>query len=246
MNVWAISDLHLSFGVPEKNMNVFGPLWENYAEKIEKNWRMRVGEKDLVLIGGDTSWAMHFEEALIDLKWIDQLPGQKVLIKGNHDFWWSSISKMKNMLPPSIHLLYNDSFTYQDVAIAGTRLWDSPNFNFDTFIQKQKNPYAKEKNQDQETLKRIYLRELQRLKNSLEKMSPQAQFRIAMTHYPPIAADLKSSLVSDLLEQYKIQVCIFGHLHNIKRSLPMFGVKNHIKYLLTSCDYIDFTPIQII
>src|SRR4029077_7669031 len=134
MAVWAIADLHLSFGVPNKQMDVFGSHWKGYTEKIEEHWRSCITPDDLVLIPGDISWALHLEEVIPDLDWIDHLPGTKVLIKGNHDYWWSSLSKLKSILPPSCHLIQNNSWTWQDISIAGTRLWDIPGLNFNGIV----------------------------------------------------------------------------------------------------------------
>ena len=122
MNVWSLSDLHLSISTPSKDMAVFGAVWEGYMAKIEANWKKLVEQEDLVLIAGDTSWAMKLEDALIDLKWIDNLPGTKVLIKGNHDYWWNSVTKIREALPKSLHIIQNDVFDFQDYSIGGTRL----------------------------------------------------------------------------------------------------------------------------
>ena len=130
MTIWAIADLHLSFGVPNKHMRIFGPQWEDYTDKIEKGWRASILQNDLVLIPGDISWAMQVEEVRPDLEWIDRLPGTKVFIKGNHDYWWNSLSKLKHVLPSTCHLIQNNSFTWNDFSIAGTRLWDIPGISF--------------------------------------------------------------------------------------------------------------------
>ncbi len=246
MSIWAISDLHLYFSSPDKNMNIFGEEWENHAEKIETTWKSRVAKDDLVLIPGDISWAMKFENALIDLKWIDSLPGTKLLIKGNHDYWYASISKMTPSLPSSIIILHNDAYHYNDIAIGGTRLWDCKEFNFNEYIDIKENAHMHEEKISSEQSERIYQRELLRLEESLKQMHKSAKFRIAMTHYPPVSADLKDSEASKILEKYHINVCVFGHLHSLKKNSHLFGEKNNIQYLLTSCEYINFTPIKII
>lgn len=230
-------------------MEAFGPLWKNYAERIEISWRKKISSEDLVLIAGDISWAMRLEEAVIDLRWIDALPGTKVMIKGNHDFWWSSLSKLNKVMPPSIHCIYNNAFTWKGVTVGGTRLWDTKEYRFDSLIHFVENPATKQQTVDaekkEEEDERIFLRELERLKLSLKMLDPSAKIRIAMTHYPPIGADLKPSRAAEILEEYKIDFSIFGHLHSLKKDKPLFGEARGIRYFLTSCDYLDFEPIMI-
>jgi len=239
MDVWAIADLHLAFGVPEKTMEVFGNQWIRYAEKIEANWRKVVQPSDLVLVAGDISWALNIEDAGIDLAWIDQLPGTKVLIKGNHDYWWSSLGKVKKILPASIQIIQNNSIQFQDVSIGGTRLWDTDEYNFDAFAGGSS---VKEKQADSQ---KIFNRELERLELSLKELNKNVSCRIAMTHYPPVSADLQPSKTTALLEKYNVQICVFGHLHNMRKETLPFGKKGNISYYLTSCDYLDFSPLKI-
>jgi predicted phosphohydrolase len=249
MAVWAIADLHLSFGVPNKQMDVFGPQWKNYTNKIEQHWRSLVASDDLVLIPGDISWAMQVEEARPDLEWIGNLPGTKVLIKGNHDYWWSSLSKIKGILPPSCHLIQNNSWTWRDISIAGTRLWDTPGLSFNDIIDFKVNERSQkpllEKDESLESLK-IFQRELGRLETSLKSMNPLSKKRIVMTHYPPIGCAFQETEASRLLEKYKVDVCVFGHLHNVKPGLQLFGQHHGVMYYLTACDYLeDFKPLKI-
>lgn len=249
MSVWAIADLHLSFGVPNKEMDVFGPQWVGYTDKIASFWRSHITPDDLILIPGDISWAMHPEEAKPDLEWIHQFPGTKVMLRGNHDFWWSSLNKVEKVLPPSIHLVQNNTFRWNNIIVAGARLWDTTEYGFKEYIDYQPNARAKplmaeDKNVDE--AERIYIRELGRLEMSLKCVDRNASDTlIAMTHYPPIGADLKESRAAKLLEKYGVNVCVFGHLHNVKRDRPMFGEKNGVRYILTSCDYLDFIPVKI-
>lgn len=249
MSVWAIADLHLSFGVPNKEMDVFGEEWIDYTNKIKQNWCSKISPNDLVLIPGDISWAMHPEEARKDLEWIDHLPGTKIIIRGNHDYWWTSLSKIEKILPPSIHLIQNNAIFWEDFAIAGSRLWDTSAYNFGEYIDFQPNARTKPltaQDKDMNEADRIYQRELSRLELSLKCLNKHPEkTRIVMTHYPPIGADLKESTASRLLEKYKVRTCVFGHLHRVKKNIPMFGEKNGIQYLLTSCDYLDFNPIKI-
>lgn len=246
MKIFALADLHLSFSVPEKNMAFFGEVWEGYTDKIEKNWKEKITDDDLILIAGDISWAMK-EEVQLDLAWIDQLPGTKVIIKGNHDYWWGTLKKVYEYLPPSIHVIQNDVFNHKGISIGGSRLWDSKEYNFHKFIDFQENPRQKETEEKiQEDLQeKIFERELKRLELSLSKLDPKAKKRICMTHYPPVSWDLKDSKASKILEKHSIDICVFGHLHNVKKEAKLFGEKNGIEYLLTSCDYLNFDPIQI-
>ncbi len=234
MNVWAIGDLHLAFGVPEKTMEVFGPNWAGYAEHIETHWHALVEPEDLVLIPGDISWALSLEDAKVDLDWIERLPGTKALIKGNHDYWWGSLSKVQKILPPSLHLVQNNAFNYQGISIAGTRLWDTPEYHFGFPLDKDKKEEEK-----------IFNRELQRLEMSLQCLDKQAKCRIAMTHYPPIGADLQTSRVSELLDKYGVDICVFGHLHNFQEGTLPFGKLGGVTYHLTSSDYLRFQPLKI-
>lgn len=228
-------------------MDYFGPAWAGHAEKIAENWRAVIAPEDLVLVAGDISWALKLEDAVPDLQWIDALPGTKVLLKGNHDFWWGSLSKVAAVLPPSIHLIQNNALFWKGVAIGGARLWDTPEYSFGAFIEYVENPRAKQG--DPEALiqrdldTKLFERELGRLQMSLAQLSPAAKLRIAMTHYPPIGADLKPSRASAILEEHKIDICVFGHLHNIKAGLSLFGNQNGIRYELTASDYLRFHPV---
>lgn len=247
MTIWAIADLHLSFGVPNKEMGIFGSQWENHASKIEKAWKETVSADDLVLIAGDISWAMQQEEVRPDLEWLDRLPGTKVMIKGNHDYWWGSLSKIKSYLPASCHVIQNNSYFWNGVAIAGSRLWDTPEYGFGSLMEITEGEPKKKLTEtdlsaDQE---KIFQRELGRLEMSLQTMNPQAKQRIVMTHYPAIGLELKDSQVSRLLEKYKVNICVFGHLHNVKPNQTLFGNHNGIQYHLVACDYLNFNPLKI-
>ncbi len=251
MNVWAIADLHLSLSVPDKSMEAFGPLWEGYQERIAANWKRCVHADDLVLIPGDICWAMRPKEAVLDLEWIDALPGTKVLLKGNHDYWWGSKKQVLSILPPSLHIVQNDVFTFEDFAIGGARLWDTEEYNFDAWIHFQDNPKARLKSEEEREKERrdrekLFSRELERLRLSLEQLPKNAKRRIAMTHYPPIGPDMNPSKASAILEEFGIEICVFGHLHNVKKEEPHFGVARSVRYHLVSADTIHFTPLQIV
>jgi len=229
-------------------MSIFGFNWKSWTEKIRDNWEKNIQDDDLILIAGDTSWAKRIEDAVQDLLWIDALPGTKILIRGNHDYWWSSIKKMEMHLPPSLKILHNTAIEWKGVGIAGSRLWDSPNYHCLDLID-----FTKEKLQEKcmeikthrKENERLFERELNRLELSLKKLNPQTHLRIAMTHYPPLPPSLASTPVTCLFEKYQIDIALFGHLHQLKTNKARFGNKNGIDYYLTSCDVLDFNPLQI-
>lgn len=248
MTVWAIADLHLAKGVPAKHMRIFGPRWENYMERIEEEWRRVVTVDDLVLIPGDISWAMHLDEAAVDLAWIHALPGTKLLLRGNHDYWWQSLSKVQKILPPSCHLLQNNTFYWEreDVAIGGSRLWDAPNISFAAAMPKETIPPSSTEENAEESLK-IYTRELLRLETSLKQLPRQAKRRIAITHYPPVGPALEPTPASDLLEKYGIEQCLFGHLHGVDTDHLLFGTLHGIQYHLVAADALNhFIPHRLL
>lgn len=248
MTIWALADLHLSFGVPDKAMDVFGEQWKGHPDKIRQHWLELISPDDLVLLPGDISWAMDPEHAVPDLKWIDEMPGTKVMIRGNHDYWWGSLAKIRKFLPPSIHLVQNDVFRWGSVAVGGARLWDTPEYSFGAYIPMIDNPRANKLIQVEEPagIEKIFLRELGRLEMSLKAMPRDPRItRIAMTHYPPIGANLQPSRASALLEKYGVNVCVFGHLHNVPAGKLPFGTKDGVEYHLVACDYVNFVPIKV-
>jgi len=250
MKIWAIGDLHLSFGIPNKSMDVFGKGWENHAERLAENWKKLITDEDLVLIPGDISWAMHLKDVKPDLDWIHALPGTKLLLRGNHDYWWSSMKQIKSILPPSLHLIQNNAFDWNGISVAGARLWDSKEYSFGQYIDYVPNERARVLTAHDENLEeaeRIFERELGRLEISLKCLNPKASHRIVMTHYPPIGATLEEdSRVSKILEKYGVNICVFGHLHNLKEDFKLFGHKNGVRYILTSCDYLKCMPIEVL
>lgn len=244
--VFAIADLHLSFSDPSKSMDLFGKAWENHTEKVQRFWKEMITEDDLVLIAGDISWAMRIEQALPDLNWIDQLPGTKVMIRGNHDYWWTSRNKVRKNLASSLHIIHNDAFSWGPCSIGGARLWDTPEFGFDDVIIMKENPKEKvREEQAPEVQAKIFERELNRLEQSLSQVDQDAAVKIAMTHYPPCGGDLHSSLATKILEKYNIDLCVFGHLHNVTEGALPYGTARGVEYVLTSCDYIHCKPLLV-
>ncbi|KAB3531627.1 serine/threonine protein phosphatase [Alkaliphilus pronyensis] len=229
MALYAIADLHLSNST-DKPMDIFGSHWFLHHEKIKENWCNNVAIEDTVLIAGDISWAMNIEAAKADLNWINQLPGKKILIKGNHDFWWSSITSL-NSLYEDIHFLQNNFYTYEDYAICGTRGWLSPNKT--KFTQ-----------QDE----KIYQREVHRLILSLEAAKKEGYSKIiVMLHYPPTNEDFEASLFTKTLEEYNVERVIYGHLHGVDSfKAGLQGIHRGVEYHLVSCDYLDFKLLKLI
>lgn len=228
MSLYAIGDLHFSTSV-NKPMDIFGDNWDNHQNKIIDNWKQIIKEDDTVLVLGDTSWAMNMKEAKEDLDIINELPGKKVFIKGNHDFWWSSLSKLKSAYK-EITFLQNSYYRYKNIGICGTRGWLCPNeVKFDEDDEK------------------IYKREQLRLKMSLDAaLKDGCEELIAITHYPPTNDKLEESEFTKIFEQYNVKKVVYGHLHG-KESFEMGlkGERNNVKYILASSDYIDFKPIKI-
>ncbi len=228
MQVYAISDLHLS-GFKPKPMDIFGENWKDHWTKIRVDWHKRVREEDLVLIPGDISWAMRLSEAMIDLKQIEELPGSKIILKGNHDYWWSSLSRLISELKPNTYVLQNNAFDFEELSVAGTRGWTCPS--------------DREFKPEDE---KIYLREVERLKLSLEKVKPREDKKIiAMMHYPPFNEKREPTGFTELFERYGVETVIYGHLHDASASQSFNGVHNGILYQNVSCDFLNFKLKEI-
>jgi len=229
MAIYAIGDIHLSLG-QDKPMNIFGPEWESHVEKVKVNWEKTVHKDDLVIIAGDISWAMHLADAVADLLWLAELPGAKLLVKGNHDYWWNSISKVRSALPDGIYALQNDRFIWEDYVICGTRGWICPG----------------EEGFDSEDDQKLYLREAQRLELSLKSTAGIASAKIITAlHFPPFNRKNKPSIFTELLEKYAVKICVFGHIHDSGRDYIFQGVRNGVEYRFVAADGIDFTPLRI-
>lgn len=245
MKIFALADLHLALGIPGKKMDIFGDQWIDHDKKILENCKKIVSEEDILLIPGDLSWAMRAEDAMADLNFIASLPGTKIISKGNHDYWWPSNKKLEEILPRGLFSVQNCVKTFGNFSIAGIRLWDNYEFNFDSIIDYKPNPKQnsskKTSNVDAE---KIFQKELVRLESILKELD-QSKIKILLCHYPPIGVDLKESRASKLIEQYGVDYCVFGHLHNLKTFDPLFGKKGKTQYFLTSCDYLRFQPLLI-
>lgn len=244
--VFAISDLHLSFASP-KPMDVFGEQWKGHAERIATCWRELIGDEDLVLLAGDFSWALKLEAAEPDLAWLAQLPGQKVMIKGNHDFWWGSIGKARHLAGENIHLIQNDMVLIDDIAIGGSRMWDFPDTRWS--VQSQENPVAGKATQGEqrEDDEKIRTREIIRLRNSLSRLPRSGAYKIAMVHFPPTGEEGGESVITKIMDEFRIDLCLFGHLHSLgDRARPGADCRIHnTRYLLTSCDWLGFKLLEL-
>ncbi len=220
--IYAIGDLHFDHS-KQKPMDVFGENWINHKEKIVDHWRSCVYDDDLVLVPGDISWALKLDEAVPDLKLIDSLPGHKLFIKGNHDYWWESISRLTSLDLESITFIRNNSYLYENIGIGGTRGWmsrDSDGFD--------------------EGDEKIYKRELLRLDASLSSIDDGVSRKIAMLHYPPFDGKLRPNDFVDVLVKHKVDMCIYGHLHAEGLRYAVEGIINGVDFKLVSSDFLDF------
>ncbi len=231
MKVFAVSDLHLP-GNQNKPMDIFGGNWTGHFDKIKEDWLARVGEGDVVLIAGDISWAMALPDALTDLEKMKDLPGKKVFIRGNHDYWWSGITALRRSAPDdSFFFLQNDAVRFDDLVICGSRGWVSPGC-------------AEYKEEDE----KIYRREAERFRLALQaaqKMRQEGDRLLCMIHYPPFNPKRESSLFTDLFERAGADKVVFGHLHRSAGAYPFSCERVGIEYRLTSCDLLGFKLAEI-
>lgn len=225
-----MADLHLCKGNPEKTMSIFNG-WQNYQELIEKNWKKLISDSDTIVLPGDISWGMSLKEAAPDFKFIEQLPGQKIVIKGNHDYWWTTKKKMEDFFAAegctSIKILHNNHYRYGEYGICGTRGW--VNMPGET--------------QDEKVLRR----EVQRLETSIRSALDEGLKPIVFLHYPPIFATNFNYDILDVLYRYKIEECYYGHIHG--KSAHDLCVKNTydgINFHLIAGDYLQFIPEKIV
>lgn len=233
MAVFAIGDLHLP-GHLDKPMDVFGQQWDRHFDSIERNWRSAVSPGDIVLVPGDLSWAMQMDKAMDDLRAIAALPGLKLILRGNHDYWWSSISKLRAALPESMKAIQNDAVYTPEAVVCGTRSWSLPMEGDEAYDSDMK----------------LYQREIIRLRLSLEagaRLSRETgKPLIAMTHFPPLYSDCKPTGFSELIEEYRVPIAVYGHLHGAGIKNAFIGEHGGTKYSLVSCDAIDFCPIRVL
>ena len=225
MSLFTISDLHLSLS-SNKPMDVFYG-WNNYVERLEANWKRVVTDDDTVVIPGDISWALKLEDALEDFRFIDKLPGKKIILKGNHDLWWSTMRKLQEFFEKNsiktVTPVYNSAAVAEDKCICGSRGW---------FFDKP------------ESSKKIIVREAGRLEASISAAEQSGFAPLVFLHYPPAYADSCCEEIIDVLKKHKIQTVYHGHIHGsgLHRTVSSY---DGIAFKLVSCDCIDFTPYKI-
>lgn len=251
MRVWALADLHLSFA-GTKPMDVFGEHWRDHAARVERAWRDEVAAGDIVCLPGDLSWALRLTEAAEELAWLGDLPGRKVLVKGNHDYWWASVGKVRKALPPGVFALQNDALALDGVALAGARGWVDPSLDFRALVPPEDGPVEAESAPQHgirgaEDDAKIYRRELDRLEASLRAMEPGARFRVALLHFPPTSPALEETPVTRLLERHGVEAAVFGHLHGpgADTFANPYGERNGVVYYLVSADFAGFRPALV-
>lgn len=229
MHIFAIGDLHLSGEPPTKPMEIFGKHWCGHKEKIAASWQATVSSEDVVIVCGDISWAMSLEAATPDLDWLAQLPGRKLLLRGNHDYWWSSLSKMKQRYGGQFEFLQNGCLMAEDIAICGTRGWLLP--SAEDFSAEDR---------------KIYSREGVRLELSLQAARrQQARSIITALHYPPLFCHTEHTLFTNLMCQYRVDYCVYGHIHGLEHPPVFEGLREGISYKLVSCDTQGFQLYRI-
>lgn len=230
MKIFAISDLHLDIN-NTKPMDIFGPVWHDYLDKIKTNWLKKVTDEDIVILAGDFSWAMKLEEVEPDFKLLNELPGYKILIRGNHDYWWSSLAKVRAILPKKTYALQNDAVKIGDYIFCGNRGWNFPEGKYDN-----------------DESKKIYARELIRTEMSLiaaKKLQTDNEKIIFVTHYPPFNNRAESTDMTELIETFNVDYIVYGHLHGKFNPIMKYIERKDIKYFLTSCDSLDNELIEI-
>ena len=225
--IFAIGDLHLSLSVENKAMDVFGPGWANHVARLKEGWQDTVGEEDLVLVPGDISWGLRLEEALADLEFIHGLKGTKVLLRGNHDYWWTGYSKVKSVLPPSVKAVQNDALLWNGVIVGGTRGWNTP----------LSPDFSESKD------RKIFEREKLRLGLSLQAMDAKdGRLRVVMLHYPPFNEKGEPTDFADLIRGHGVDHAVYGHLHGRSCLGSFEGDHEGTRFHLVSADHLQFVP----
>lgn len=230
MRIFAISDLHLPGG-DDKPMDVFGDHWAGHFERICEDWRAKVAPEDAVLIAGDVSWAMQLADAVPDLQAIGALPGRKLLIKGNHEYWWSTLKQVRAVLPQGMEAIQHTAVDLGPAVVCGTRGWSFPVAG---------DPFSAE---DQ----RVLSRELIRLELALQAAVKAADGKpiIVMLHYPPLYDQVRDTPFTQLIARYPVHTVVYGHLHGQAVHAGFNGEHEGVRYMLTSCDSLRFSLAEV-
>lgn len=233
MALFTISDLHLPLGV-NKPMDIFGRDWENYVMRLEENWRANIKNEDTIVMPGDFSWAMHLRDSKADFEFIESLPGRKILLRGNHDYWWDTLSKLERFKKEhgfeTVHFLQNNYFSYNDTAICGTRFWNCP-------------VVAKLNAEDE----KIYKRELIRCSLTLAEAKKDGFSEIIFfTHFPPVnqQGEVDEEFFK-IMKEYNVSRVVYGHIHGSGKKMAFSGEYDSIKFDLVSCDFLSFLPLKL-
>ena len=230
MKIYSISDLHLDIN-NTKPMDIFGPVWQDYLDKIVADWNEKVTDDDVVILAGDYSWAMKLEEVAPDFEFLNSLKGTKIIIRGNHDYWWSSVSKVREKLPPKTYALQIDAIKIGDCIFCGNRGWLIP-----------------EGKQNTDENQKLYAREVIRAELSLQsakKLQTNNEKIVFITHYPPFNNKVEPSEYTRLIEQAGVSIVVFGHLHGYVNPKMLYNEINGVKYYLTSCDAVKNQLVEI-
>lgn len=230
MAIYVIADLHLSFS-QNKPMSIFGENWEGHSEKIKNNWISKVKPEDTVVLPGDFSWAMYLQDTYKDFEYLNSLPGKKLLLKGNHDYWWTTVTNMRNFLEENkfknIDFIYNNSYLVENKILTGTRGWNL----LDT-------------ENSSKMIKRESIRLQLAIEDGIKKYGDDKEIIVFM-HYPPISNTNKKSEFLKILKQYDIKRCYYGHLHGKSHQDAVEGIVDGIEFKLISADYLNFDVIKV-
>ncbi len=227
--IFTIGDLHLPLGI-DKPMDIFGSRWDNYVERIYENWQFAVGENDTVIIPGDFSWATYLEEAKKDFDFLENLNGKKIILKGNHDYWWTTMTKLNEFIEENgyktISFLHNNSIIVEGVSICGTRGWLYPGFS----------AYTQED-------EKYFNREVARLEHSLE--ISECDEKCVFMHYPPTSKMGEVNAFVETMKKYGVKKCYYGHLHGASHNNKIPYEVDGISFRLVSSDYLEFRPLVV-
>ena len=230
MAIYVIADLHLSFS-QDKPMSIFGENWEGHSEKIKNNWISKVKPEDTVVLPGDFSWDMYLQDTYKDFEYLNSLPGKKLLLKGNHDYWWTTVTNMRNFLEENkfknIDFIYNNSYLVENKILTGTRGWNL----LDT-------------ENSSKMIKRESIRLQLAIEDGIKKYGDDKEIIVFM-HYPPISNTNKKSDFLKILKQYDIKRCYYGHLHGKSHQDAVEGIVDGIEFKLISADYLNFDVIKV-